>query len=59
MLIALAYTFMILALGFGLGRVHHPASRTLKYVKAELDKMEDEGRLPKSKAIIARVRSLF
>jgi len=58
MLIALAYTFMILALGFGLGRVHHPASRTLKYIKDELNKLEEEG-LPKAKIVVARIRLLF
>jgi hypothetical protein len=59
----------VLALGFGLGRVHHPANLKLSAVKAEIAKIEQEAQVvviadeAKVKALVngitARVKALL
>ena len=48
----------LLAIGFGAGRVHHPANLKLVAVKAELAKIEGEI-LTNSKAVVARIKALL
>lgn len=49
---------LLLAGGFGLGRVHHPANLKLDAVKAEIAKIEAEV-VADAKTVIARVKALL
>lgn len=48
----------LVALGFGLGRVKHPANLKLSKIKAEVLQLELEGKA-EEKAVVARIKSLL
>jgi hypothetical protein len=59
-MISIAAVTIALAVGFGAGRVHHPANLKLSAVKAEIAKIEAEatsGVLYKD--VIGRIKSLL
>ena len=41
-MIEIVYALLLIAFGFGLGRVHHPANLTVANAKAEIAKIEAE-----------------
>ncbi len=49
---------IVAALGFGAGRVKHPANLKISAVKAELAKLEAEGKAEYA-AVVARLKSLL
>jgi hypothetical protein len=57
MFFAISYV-AVLALGFGFGRVHHPANLKLAAIKAEIMKIESDGVISVSNLFI-RLKSLL
>ena len=57
-MISIAAVTIALAVGFGMGRVHHPANLKLSAVKAEIAKIEAEV-VADAKAVIARVKAVL
>jgi hypothetical protein len=64
-MISIAAVTIALAVGFGMGRVHHPANLKLSAVKAEIAKVEaelagtDVSVAAKALAVVARLKALL
>lgn len=48
----------LIAAGFGLGRVKHPANLKLSKIKAEVTQLELEGKA-EEKSVVARIKALL
>jgi len=58
MVLHVAAVLALLALGFGAGRVKHPANLKLAAVKAEIVKIEAEAKAEYA-AVVARIKALL